>query len=89
MSKQNRYRIERNYKYKTGGWEGWVEVWSVSGDTWQDAIRKWVDYMGWIAGSYQVVSETPSEDGRSGITETQFEPGFYVGVKFKATVIED
>ena len=90
MAKQNRYRIERNYKAKPGwgkpevGRSRQVE----SGDTWQDAIKTWLDDM-W-GSAHQLVSETPSADGRSGSIEIQFEPpgSFLLGVNIKATLID-
>ena len=101
MSEQNRYRIEHDYKTEKG-WSGWVS-WPVawSGDTWQSVISKRLKDIEGIVGSSKVtvVSEIPSEDGRSGIIETQLErPGWWVEVnqpdwweevKIKATLIED
>ena len=90
MPEQNRYRIERNYKTEQG-WLGWIDsAWMEAADTWQDATQKWLDDMGWIEVSYKVSAEKPSEGGRSGIIEIQVDPpGFYVGAKIKATLIED
>ena len=94
MSGQNRYRIERDYKKVTGerrGWKGWIDDdYHETADTWQNAIHQWVDDMWWRTGEYQVVSETQTEDGRSGIIEITFrEAGLWVEVKVKATLIED
>ena len=90
MSAQNSYRLDSSYKRPTG-WSGWVGgsgLWP--GVTWRDAIQKWLDEC-WIEGSYKVVSETPSEDHRSGIIEIQVdsEPDFWVGVKIKSTLLEE
>ena len=94
MSEQNRYRISSNYKTERGSeWTGWLEDghngWP--GDTWQDATCKKLDDIKWIVGEYQVVSETPAEDGRSGILEIQLleRAALWVEVKLKATIIED
>ena len=96
MSEQNRYRTTFNYKSReTEEWTGWIEYGArVRADTWQDAIQEWLD-SGWAAADYTVVAETPSEDGRSGIIEIQFDTPQYfragakIGVQFKATLIED
>ena len=100
MSEQNRYRIAWNYKSSENEeWAGWKNsspfrknsVWRETADTWQDAIQRWIDYA-WPAGEYTVVSETPSEDGKSGTIEIQFvdQPrDFWEGAKIKATLIED
>ena len=48
---------------------GWHEVGVGYGNTWQDAIKNWL----WDT-SYKVISETPSEDGRSGIMEIHQTP---------------
>ena len=90
MAEQNRYRASLNYKRsETDEWSGWRNTngWDIA-DTWQDAIQAWLDYA-W-SGEYTVVAETPSEDGRSGIIEIQFDPprDFYAGLKIKATLIE-
>ena len=87
MSGQNRYRIYRNYK--SHGWDG--GEWT--GDTWQDAIRDWLDEY-WISawgGPYQVMSETPSEDGRSGSMYIQHKlrSGSVPDHQVKATLIEN
>ena len=92
MSAQNGYKIARNHKSKNG-WFGWITnsaVWQ--GSNWQEAIQNWLDehWVEDVSGGYQVVSETPSEDGRSGIIEMQLDPpGFWVGAKIKATLIKD
>ena len=86
MSEQNRYRLSREYKN-----EWWIDdekyVW-MRADSWQNAIHTWLENWGI---SYQLVSETPSEDSKSGIIEIQFDPprDFLLGVKIKATLIED
>ena len=92
MSARNRYHISGGREEDTG-WSGFMNEggwWT--GDTWQDAIRNMLEQdweEDWY-GSYQVVSETPSADGRSGIIELQVEPpGAVVGAKYKATLIED
>ena len=89
MSAQNSYRIERNYKSEQG-WSGWIDNdWTETGDTWQDAIKQWLDTR-WRWLTCQVISETPSAPSRSGIIEIQLGPsGFYVGAKIKATLIEN
>ena len=95
MSEQNRYQISFNYKSsETEEWTGWRgSGWLETADTWQDAIRNMLLDEGYAeVGAYQVVSETPSEDGKSGILEIQFNPPFAVAVaaeKIKATLIED
>ena len=93
MVAQNRYRISRNYKTKQG-WSRaeWIDDDSCrTADTWQEAIQKWVDDVRRLAGAYQVISETPSEDTLSGIIEIQLVPAmsFWAGAKFKATLIDD
>ena len=94
MPEQNSYQMSANYKNEQG-WSGWtpVDIWS--GDTWQDAIKTWLLDIGWwrrpwsLGVEYTVVSETPSEDGRSGILVTQFDPtGFNTAAKIKATIID-
>ena len=91
MSGQNRYRMSHEYKD-----EGWIDrddvgVWT--GDTWQDAIHNFVDAMNSVyPESFQSVSETPAEDGKSGIMEIKTDPlpeGGNVLKKVKATLIED
>ena len=93
MSEQNNYRIVPNYKDReTEEWTGWRNPtpWRVRSDTWQDAIQEWLD-SGWPTAVYTVGAETPSEDSQSGIIEIQFDPprDFLVGVKIKATLIDD
>ena len=92
MSEQNRYQITWSYKSE-GAWAGWVDSGLMEkGDTWQDAIQTWIDDSWGIMVSYEVVSETPAEDGRSGIIEIQLDTPLsvkWVGAKFKATLIED
>ena len=90
MSEQNKYRIERNYKNEQG-WSGWTPVDTWSGDTWQDAIQHRLDDDNFgMAGTYKSVSETPSEDGRSGIIEILIDPGCYdIKAKIRATLIKD
>ena len=70
MSAQNRYQISRHYKTEQGcatdNNAGRVRSFRVlPGVNWRNAIHQWVDYMWGIEVSYQVVAETPSEDGRS------------------------
>ena len=89
MAKQNRYQISRSDN-ECPEWNISSDVWS--GDTWQDAIQQWLKNDRIKATTYQVASETPSEDGRSGITEIQFYPAdFFVDVRWylKATLIAD
>ena len=90
MVAQNRYRIERNYKSEQG-WSGsgWIDddSWETA-DTWQEAIQKWVDG-NWGVGTYEMVSETPSEDGRSGTTEMLIKPIELLLATIKATLIDD
>ena len=90
MSEQNNYRIVCDYKSReTEEWTGWGKSWLETADNWQDAIHQWLD-RGWVAGDYTVGAATPSEGGKSGIIEIQFgTPGFRVGAKIKATLIED
>ena len=95
MSEQNSYRIERNYKKATGEWRGWGKSVVATVDTWQEATQWWLGQF-WAAEEYTVVSENPSEDSRSGIIEIQFDPprdlgwlGVRLGVKIKATLVED
>ena len=89
MSEQNRYRIARDYKKETGEWRGWIEdVWRETANTWQETSRKRL-HEDSPPGSYQVLSETPSEDGQSGIIQTQYTPpDFWVAAKVKATLID-
>ena len=87
MLGQNRYNLSVSYKR-----EGWLDDGVWPGDTWQDAIQNWVD--DWLdiwAISYQVVSQIPSEDGRSGIMTIKDEqlPDSLVVEKVKATIIEN
>ena len=91
MSEQNRYQISHNYQNEREGWAGWIEYEVLSADNWQDAIHEWLDLVWGTGGVYTVVAENPSEDSRSGITEIQFDPPkrFWLGVKIKATLIED
>ena len=88
MSEQNRYRM--SHEYKDGGWIDRDDVGVWAGDTWLGATQEWIDRY-WPSEEYTVVSETPSEDGRSGILEIQFDtpPRFWLGVKIKATLIDD
>ena len=91
MSEQNRYQISCDHKHKDEGWQGWVEDEVLSADTWEDAIRGWIDYA-WGEEEYTVVSVTSSEDGKSGIIVAQFDSdsrSVWVGVKIKATLVED
>ena len=68
MLKQNSYRIVCDYK-RHAEWSGWIDNDSVrTGYNWQDAIQKLLDDR-LISDAYKVVSETPLEDGRSGIIE--------------------
>ena len=95
MSEQNLYAI--SYEYYKGKSkaddctklqpDGWDEAGPLPGDTWQDAAHDWLTHHCVMNEPYQVVSETPSEDSRSGIMEiTDDNPGRqYV----KATIIED
>ena len=85
MSGKNRYQIQCDYQHKTGDWEALEATEPWYWDTWQDAIHNW------LTSSYEVLSETPSEDGRSGIIEIQLDPSvyYYKGAKVTATLIED
>ena len=72
MSEQNRYKI--SYTYDGENWQENPNVWQ--GDTWQDAYYKWSesDQWTWInlhGMKPQVMSLTPSSDGRSGIIEVK------------------
>ena len=87
MSEQNNYRIALNYKRReTEEWSGWVESgWWKTADNWQDAIQECLDDIG-VPAEYTVVAETPSEDGKSGIIEIEFDPtDYWVGLKMQAT----
>ena len=94
MSAQNRYRTTFNYKSReTEEWAGWKNsaYWWETADNWQDAIQEWIDYAcGAAPDEYTVVSETPSEGGKSGIIEIQFDPPhrFLEVAKIKATPID-
>ena len=96
MPAQKRYRIDRNYKRReTGEWTGWAGptalLFGLWADTWQGAIKKWIA-RDWAAEEYTVVSETPSEDDKSGIIEIQLDTPLsvkWVGAKFEATLIDD
>ena len=91
MSEQNRYRIERDWKKATGEWD-WrnSDYWWETADTWQDAIHDCLDDTA-AEEEYAVGAETPSEDGKSGSIEIQFDPpwGFYAGAKIRATLLDD
>ena len=85
MSEQNRYQVSYAY-YKDLG-PDWFEDRLRVADTWQDAIYNWLEErFSALDYSYQVVSETPSEDGRSGIMEITDDPQLMGQVK--ATIIE-
>ena len=91
MSEQNNYQIESHYKKERGWLSGWVGNYGGgTADTWQEAIQDWLDWA-WLWDKYTVVSETPSEDNKSGIIEIQFDPPqrFLLGAKIKATFVED
>ena len=91
MSEQNRYQIEQNFQRRTGEWGGWTKALSWKNeDTWQDTIHQWIDDMlFWWRDQYTVVSEKPSEDGRSGIIEIQVDlPNRRLAAKIKATLID-
>ena len=89
MPTKNRYQITCNYQHKTRGWEGWVKFDVIPAEDWQNAIQEWLDLF-WATGRYTVISETLSEDDRSGINEIQFDaPYYYVSAKVKATLIKD
>ena len=88
MSALKSYQMSCAYKDKDGWWK--AGVWA--GDTWQGAINHWLEY--WKEGRdilCQVVSEKPSEDGRSGlmeVTEVPPDPQWTLS-KVKATLIEN
>ena len=90
MGEQNRYLMSG--RYDTSEWFD-VVVWLE--ETWQDAIHTWLNaywHEGWGKdGGYHVISETPSEDGRSGMIEIKEDPGTNAWKlkKVKATLIED
>ena len=90
MSEQNRYQISWNEKNKRE-WTGWSDSdWILPADNWQDAIQKGLDNSWASWPPYKVASETPSEDGRSGIITIQYNPPeFWVEAKIKATLIEN
>ena len=63
MSDQHRYRV--TYTNEVMGRWDW-ETWT--GQTWQEAIHNWTSE--WIS-PHTVLSEIPSEDGRSGVLVIQ------------------
>ena len=93
MSEQNSYKMWR----KSPGdptMPGWCRVEGQKADTWQDAIRNEVEATcgtGALFDSYQIMSETPSDDGRSGIMDvTRYtKSGAQFDDYFKAVIIED
>ena len=89
MSAQNRYLISCK-STDASEWDDVDDLWP--GDTWQDAIRRWIDEY-WVedmSGVYQSMSETPLEDGRSGILEIRgHSPGSVLDVNIQATLIKD
>ena len=84
MPAQNLYSIKLVYKDTDES----LPFFPRTGDTWQDAIHNWAEG---ILTSYQVVSATPSEDGRSGIMEIKdMEDDSQPIIKLiQATLIED
>ena len=88
MSEQNNYRIALKHKRREAEeWAGWRNSVRLltSADNWQDAIQECLDDIA-PAVEYTVVSENPSEDGKSGIIEIQFGPtNVCAGMKIKAT----
>ena len=87
MSEQKSYEISYEYQPAKWRWDCWVP-----GDTWQDAIHNWLErrHKGWEVPLYQVISETPSEDGLSGImeiTEDKKPESFLVVRNINATII--
>ena len=69
MSEKKNYNIDARYtdEIVTATDSGWffMDVWEA--DSWQNAITGWVDHNKPVDEPYQVVSETPSEDGLSGV----------------------
>ena len=93
MSTQNRYNISFVHKAKEQAQYGdaWTDssiIWT--GNTWQAACQKWIAEM---MKQHEVLSETPSEDSRSGIMEIK-EPmphgwdNYCVFWKIKANIID-
>ena len=88
MSEQNRYNISYRWRVTASYWHA-CGVWP--GDTWKEAIHNWIKSWDEDLGDlpYTVLSEKPSEDGRSGtmdIKEDVDQGGVYTA---KASIIED
>ena len=87
MSEQKEYEIAFEVKHK----EGWRRTAVRVGDTWQEALHGWLeDAYKARGGPYQILSEKPSDDGRSGIMEISEDPLPTVGSlgRVKATLRE-
>ena len=94
MAEQNHYQIS----YESPPTEDQCFTVGVRpGDTWQQAIHNWlaedwykdagISYQGHGISSYEVVSETPSEDGKSGVMAIWEE--LWLVAKIKATLIPE
>ena len=91
-SEQNLYKISCEHNDK----DGWFYEGSWMADTWQDAIQNWRDEKRKTRGvTFQMLSEAPSEDGRSGIMEVTPDDilpawDYLVSAQqVKATIVED
>ena len=91
MAEQNRYKI--SYAYQVSGWSS-IGVWT--GETWQDAINNWIDDWRKVWDvSYQVISEKPEEDGKSGLMDIiqdlpqESNARFLLVRNVRATIIEE
>ena len=95
-AEQNSYQMSCSYESER--WSGhWIKSdwsdWMETADNWQDAAQKGIDGIapvGSKSGLYQVLSETPSGEGRSGIIDIQFDPPrLWRRAKVRANIIED
>ena len=88
MSEQNSYRITRKHKVS-----GWYQGDRRRGETWQDVIQGWLKERDKDLAdvSYQLVAETPSEDGKSGsmVVHKKLSSGNVMDYKIKATLIDN
>ena len=88
LSEPNRYSINATYKGDRGwSWEG-----AADGATWKDAIINWLEATSKSRNfSYQVISESPAEDGKSGVLELKQDttlPDFVVPGHVRADLLE-
>ena len=84
MPAQNFYTISCEPATKRWWLEKKGQVWP--GDTWQDAIHNFIDEW-WADDDDQVISEQPSEDGKSGSMRIK-KCDFLLSTKFTATIEE-